>query len=100
LSVIAELVELLDRRPLAIELAAARSRVMSPHKLLSRMGNRFRLLSASGRRRDRQSTLRATLDWSWNLLEDWEKSTLAQLSVFTGDDSPANHRIGAGLGDR
>jgi predicted ATPase/serine/threonine protein kinase len=80
---IAELVDMLDRLPLAIELAAARSRVLKPDKLLSRMGQRFRLLSAPGRR-DRQATLRATLDWSWDLLQDWERAALAQLSVFEG----------------
>lgn len=67
-----------------IELAAARVRVMPPRTLLSRMDQRFSLLSAQGGRRDRQATLRATFDWSWDLLNDAEKSTLAQLSVFEG----------------
>jgi len=78
------LIELLDRLPLAIELAAARARVMSPRALLQRMGDRFKLLSARGGRQDRQSTLRATLDWSWDLLSPAERSLLAQLSVFEG----------------
>ena len=78
------LIELLDRLPLAIELAAARARVMSPRALLQRMGDRFKLLSARGGRHDRQSTLRATLDWSWDLLSPAERSVLAQLSVFGG----------------
>ena len=81
---IAKLVKLLDRLPLAIELAAARVRVMPPSALLSRMGQRFKLMAALGGRRDRQSTLRATFDWSWDLLSDAEKSALAQLSVFEG----------------
>lgn len=81
---IAPLVQLLDGLPLAIELAAARSRVMSPAMLLDRMSERFTLLSTRGGRGDRQVTLRATLDWSWELLLGEERSALAQLSVFEG----------------
>jgi predicted ATPase/class 3 adenylate cyclase len=81
---IAKLVTLLDGLPLAIELAAARIRVMPPAALLARMDQRFRLLVAAGGRHDRQATLRATFDWSWELLTDAEKSALAQLSVFEG----------------
>jgi predicted ATPase/class 3 adenylate cyclase/Tfp pilus assembly protein PilF len=79
-----QLVKLLDGLPLAIELAAARIRVMSPKSLLARMSERFRVLGSSGGRRDRQATLRATFDWSWDLLPDSEKAALAQLSVFEG----------------
>jgi predicted ATPase/class 3 adenylate cyclase len=79
-----QLVRLLDGLPLAIELAAARIRVMSPQALLGRMGLRFQLLTASGGRRDRQATLRAAFDWSWDLMTDVEKAALAQLSVFEG----------------
>ena len=78
------LVKLLDGLPLAIELAAARVRVMPPRILLRRMSERFQLLASSGGRRDRQATLRATFDWSWDLLSAAEKSALAQLSVFEG----------------
>ena len=78
------LVELLDGLPLAIELAAARVRVMPPKTLLERMSQRFRLLAASGGRHTRQATLRATLDWSWDLLPSDEQAALAQLSVFEG----------------
>jgi predicted ATPase/class 3 adenylate cyclase/Tfp pilus assembly protein PilF len=81
---IAALVRLLDGLPLAIELAAARSRLMSPKMLLDRMKERFTLLAARGGRVDRQMTLRTTLDWSWDLLSLPEKSALAQLSVFEG----------------
>jgi predicted ATPase len=81
---IAQLVKLLDGLPLAIELAAARVRVMPPRALVARMDQRFRLLTAGGGRRDRQATLRATFDWSWELLSDAERSALAQLSVFEG----------------
>lgn len=80
----AQLVTLLDGLPLAIELAAARVRVMPPRMMLARMGDRFRLLSSSGQRADRQTTLRATFDWSWDLLSAADKAALAQLSVFEG----------------
>jgi predicted ATPase len=80
----AQLVALLDGLPLAIELAAARVRVMPPGMLLSRMSERFKLLASKGGRRDRQATLRATFDWSWDLLSATEKAALAQLSVFEG----------------
>ena len=78
------LVKLLDGMPLAIELAAARVSVMPPRQLLARMTDRFRLLSSSGRRMDRQATLRGVFDWSWELLSLPDKATLAQLSVFEG----------------
>jgi predicted ATPase/class 3 adenylate cyclase/Tfp pilus assembly protein PilF len=79
-----KLVKLLDGLPLAIELAAARVRIMPPHMLLQRMGERFKLLSSAGGRQDRQATLRSTFDWSWDLLPQAEKAALAQLSVFEG----------------
>lgn len=79
-----ELVKLLDGLPLAIELAASRMRIMGPAALLPRMNERFRLLASRGGRPDRQATLRATLDWSWDLLTAPERSALAQLSVFEG----------------
>lgn len=81
---IATLMDVLDRLPLAIELAAARARVMTPRMLLQRMRDRFSLLATRGGRHDRQATMRATLDWSWDLLSAAEQSTLAQLSVFEG----------------
>lgn len=57
---------------------------MPPRVLLQRMGERFRLLSSSGGRQDRQATLLAALNWSWDLLTPSEKHVLAQLSVFEG----------------
>ena len=81
---IAPLVKLLEGLPLAIELAAARVRVMPPRMLLLRMSERFKLLSSTGGRLDRQATLRAVFDWSWDLLSLAEKAALAQLSVFEG----------------
>jgi predicted ATPase/class 3 adenylate cyclase/Tfp pilus assembly protein PilF len=81
---IAPLVRLLDGLPLAIELAAARVRVMPPRTLLVRMKERFKLLSTMGGRVVRQATLRAVFDWSWDLLSLPERAALAQLSVFEG----------------
>jgi predicted ATPase/class 3 adenylate cyclase len=81
---IARLVRLLDGLPLAIELAAARIRVVPPRTLLARMSERFKVLASSGGRIDRQATLRAVFDWSWDLLAPAEKAALAQLSVFEG----------------
>ena len=80
---IRQLVSVLDGLPLAIELAAARVRHMPPRTMLSRMNERFSVLMSKGRR-ERQATLRATFDWSWDLLSEPEKAALAQLSVFRG----------------
>jgi len=81
---IRRLVQLLDGLPLAIELAAARVRVIAPRALVARMTERFKLLGSANGRRGRQATLRNTLDWSWELLDATEKSALAQISVFEG----------------
>ena len=81
---IGPLVRLLDGLPLAIELAAARVRTLTPRALLARMSERFRLLASSGGRLDRQATLRAAFDWSWDLLAPADKLALAQCSVFEG----------------
>ena len=80
-----QLVTMLDGLPLAIELAAARVRTMAPRLLLARMHDRFALLRSRSGRQDRQATLRAAFDWSWDLLDEAEKAALAQLSVFPGD---------------
>ncbi|MEL6348301.1 MAG: tetratricopeptide repeat protein [Myxococcota bacterium] len=80
---IADLVKLLDGLPLAIELAAARIRMMKPRIMIQRMNQRFQLLGATRQSR-RQSTLRAAIDWSWNLLEGWAKRAFMQCSVFEG----------------
>ena len=79
-----DLVQMLDCLPLAIELAASRARVMPPADQLQRIGERFWLLAGRGSRHDRQATLRATLDWSWDLLDAVERTALAQLAVFEG----------------
>ena len=71
----------LDGMPLAIELAAARVTVMSPAELLAGLDDRFQLLSG-GRRRSRQRTLEATLDWSYDLLDAEEQQVFRALGVF------------------
>lgn len=81
---LSRLVQLLDGLPLAIELAAARARVLSPAQLLSRMERRFQVLRSTVHRAGRHATLRSTLDWSWDLLDSMEQAALAQLSVFEG----------------
>ena len=80
-----ELVQRLDGIPLAIELAGARTRVMSSSKILDRLSRRFDLLA--GTEADgvpRQATLRAAIDWSWELLCEDERQGLAQCAVFRG----------------
>jgi predicted ATPase/DNA-binding SARP family transcriptional activator len=75
----------LDGLPLAIELAAARLRSMTPAQLASRIGDRFRLLDRGDRTAAaRHRTLRAVVDWSWDLLAEDERALLARLSVFVG----------------
>ena len=80
-----ELVERLDGLPLAIELAAARTRSMSVSEVLSRLNRRFRLLTGGAADLpQRHRALRATLDWSWDLMTPDERAALCQLSVFEG----------------
>ena len=81
---VAEVVRLLDGLPLAIELAAARSRVLSPAQIVERMKDRFALLAGARGAAARQATLKAAIDWSWDLLAPWEQAALAQCSVFEG----------------
>jgi predicted ATPase/DNA-binding SARP family transcriptional activator len=78
----------LDGMPLAIELAAARLRTMPLEQLANRLGDRFRLLTAGSRTAlPRHHTLRAVIDWSWELLTDAERMVLRRLSVFSGGAS-------------
>lgn len=75
----------LDRIPLAIELAAARVTHMSTADIAARLDERFRLLSGGRRRaRQRQQTLQATMDWSYDLLQPEEQELLRAVAVFTG----------------
>ncbi len=83
LEAIARLCARLDGIPLAIELAASRVGVMSVEQILSRMDDRFALLTSGGRS-GRQPALRATVDWSYGLLSEPERVLLQRLSVFAG----------------
>ncbi|MGH9213798.1 MAG: AfsR/SARP family transcriptional regulator [Acidimicrobiales bacterium] len=74
----------LDGMPLAIELAAPRLATMSPRELASRLDRRFELLTGATARPERQRTLRATLDWSFDLLSADAKRLFGALSVFRG----------------
>jgi predicted ATPase len=75
----------LDGIPLAIELAAARASTLTVHQITERLDDRFRLLTASTRGApSRQQTLRATVDWSYLLLDEAERRVLRRLSVFAG----------------
>ncbi|HEX8615964.1 MAG TPA: tetratricopeptide repeat protein, partial [Thermoanaerobaculia bacterium] len=82
---VAELCVRLDGLPLAIELAAARIKVLPPQAMLSRAGNRLKLLSGGSRDLpERQQTMRAALSWGYNLLDAAEQELFATLSVFRG----------------
>jgi len=91
----------LDGMPLAIELAAARLRTMSLDQLASRLDDRFRLLTGGSRTAlPRHRTLRAVIDWSWELLSDAERMVLCRLSVFSGGASlEGAERVCAGAGE-
>ncbi|WP_058044693.1 AfsR/SARP family transcriptional regulator [Streptomyces roseifaciens] len=81
----AEICRRLDGLPLAIELAAARLRLLGPRTLADRLDDRFRLLTSGSRTvLPRQQTLRAVVDWSWDLLDGPERAVLRRLSVFSG----------------
>jgi predicted ATPase/DNA-binding SARP family transcriptional activator len=83
--VIAQICAALDGLPLAIELAAARARVFSPQALLRRLDQPLRLLTGGARDlHERQRTVRATIDWSYQLLSKDEKTLFAYLAVFAG----------------
>src|SRR6266704_3535141 len=82
---VGEVCRRLDGLPLAIELAAARVGALPPRELAARLDDRFRLLTAGARTAlPRQQTLRAVVDWSWELLDRSERAGLRRLSVFVG----------------
>lgn len=81
---VGDIVTRLDGIPLAIELAAARVRVLSPQQLLERLNERFRLLTGGDRNAlPRQQTLRAAIDWSFDLLDERERMLFRRLAVFS-----------------
>jgi predicted ATPase/DNA-binding XRE family transcriptional regulator len=82
---IAGVCDRLDGMPLAIELAAARVRLLPPTVLLRRLGSQLELLAGGARDLpERQRTIRATIDWSYRLLSDQERRLFAELAVFDG----------------
>jgi predicted ATPase/DNA-binding SARP family transcriptional activator len=85
LQVISDVCSRLDGMPLAIELAAARTRAFPIEQIASRLNDRFRLLTGGSRTAlPRQQTLRAVVDWSYDLLFDDEQRVFERLSVFPG----------------
>lgn len=83
--VVAQICQRLDGIALAIELAASRVKLLGVDQIATRLDDAFRLLTGGSRTAlPRQQTLRAMIDWSYNLLSDEEKTALQQLSVFVG----------------
>lgn len=83
--VVVQICQRLDGLPLAIELAAARVRVLSVEQIATRLNDRFRILTGGSRiALPRHQTLRATVDWSYDLLGESERMLLNRLSVFAG----------------
>ena len=82
--VVARLCRRLDGLPLAIELAAARARALTPEQMLAVLDGGFSLLGGTRRAGGRHRTLRDTIDWSYDLLDDREQRLLVRLSVFAG----------------
>jgi predicted ATPase len=84
-SAVAEITTRLDGLPLAIELAASRIKVLSPPELLERLGRRLPILTGGARDLpERHRTLRATIEWSHDLLDAGQRSLFARLAVFAG----------------
>lgn len=85
LPLIAQICRRLDGIPLALELAAARLKALSVEQIAARLDDRFRLLTGGARTAlPRQQTLRALIDWSYNLLSEKEKTLFRRLAVFVG----------------
>jgi class 3 adenylate cyclase len=86
---VAEICARLDGLPLAIELAATRTKVLTPDQILSRLKRSLSLLTSGARSLpERQRTLRAAIAWSYDLLDPVEQRLFARLSVFTGGWTP------------
>ncbi len=81
---VVDLVGRLDRLPLALELAAARTKLSSPEALVERLGGRLDLFRGTRDADPRHATLRATIAWSYDLLEPGEQHAFARLAVFRG----------------
>ncbi|KRC59782.1 MULTISPECIES: ATP-binding protein [unclassified Nocardioides] len=100
---IVELVRALEGIPLALELAAARTRVLSPQAMVERLEDRYRLLNRGfrGKVPDRQRSLEASVNWTHDLCTEDERRLWAELSVFRGGFGfeAAEAVAGAGLGD-
>ena len=97
---VAEICRRLDDLPLALELAAARVKALSPAQILERLERRLPLLTGGARDApERQRTLRATIEWSYDLLTDEEKSLFVRLAVFRGGCTlnAAEEVVGASL---
>ena len=93
---VVEISRRLDGIPLAIELAAARVRSMSPSQIRDRLDERFKLLTGSRRSLERHQTLRHAVQWSYDLLSDAEQRVLQRSSVFSGGFSLAAARTVCG----
>jgi predicted ATPase/DNA-binding SARP family transcriptional activator len=99
LAAIVEVCRNLDGLPLSLELAAARIRSLNPVDLAARMAGRLDLLSPADADAGRHSTLRAVLDWSYNLLTPTQRRLFDRLSVFSGSfDLSAAEAVGSGDG--
>src|SRR6185369_10372274 len=84
-SFVAQVCSRLDGIPLAIELAASRVKMLTPEQIAARLDDRFRLLTGGSRAAlPRQQTLRALIDWSYDLLSEEEKELLRNASIFVG----------------
>jgi predicted ATPase len=88
-----ELCRRLDSMPLALELAAARTKVLSPEQIVERLAQRLDLLKGGRDADPRQATLRATIEWSHDLLDPGEQRLFARLSVFPGSTLAAVEAI-------
>ena len=100
-SAVAEICQELDGLPLAIELAAARVRLLPPKKMLTQLGSRLRFLTGGARDLPaRHQTLRGTMDWSYDLLDADEKTLFRRLAVFVGGCTlEAAEAVGNASGD-